>query len=242
MRASLAIDEIKGGHPVTAGKLKDMMRMSYVVPKQLNFGMNLLSVKYDLAGDYAAAVRNMAEDKCARSFDTRRGLHLENVLFKIIHQNSNLKVLPKGESDISFVRRAGNPHTVISADIKANFLTVNTNSIHATRRKLFDTLKTFPASSRVEFAAILTNLELNKISRKHTNGLWFVNTRDTMCIVGNDYGFFDVWVEAMAAATVDDKQYNDVLNVTEAKIDKRLAPFKSKGGSFDYAGAIKAGL
>lgn len=241
MKASLVIDEIKGGHPVTAGQLTDMMVMECQVPKHLSFGMNLLNVKYDLAGDYDAAVYKMAEDKCSRSQDTRRGLHLENVLFKVIAKNKNISVLPRGESDISFVRKAGNPHTVVSADVKANFMTVNTNSIHATRRKLFDTLKTFPSNSRVEFAAILTNLELTKTSRKHTNGLWFINTRDTMCIVGNDYEFFDVWVDAMVSSQPDPNDYAKMVNDTVAKIDKRLSPFKTQGG-FDYSNAIRKGL
>ena len=240
MKASLSIDEIKGGHPVTQAELEKMMQMEYAVPKYLSFGMNLLSIKYDLVGDYDGALHRMAEDKCARSFDTRRGIHLETALLNVIQKNKNLQVLPRGESDISFVRKAGNPHTVIAADVKANFLTDNTNSIHATRRKLFDTLKTFTPNSRVEFAAILTNLELSKTSRKHTNGLWFINTRDTMCIVGNDYKFFDVWVDAMVATKVDKQQYKDTLDKTVAKIDKRLKPFKKKNG-FDYASAIRSG-
>lgn len=240
MKASLDINEIKGGHPVTQAELEKAMAMEYNVPKHLSFGMNLLSVKYDLAGDYDAAINAMAEDKCARSFDTRRGLHLEAALLNVIKRNKNLQVLPRGESDISFVRKSGNPHTVIAADVKANFLTVNTNSIHATRRKLFDTLKTFTPHSRVEFAAILTNLELKGASRKHTNGLWFINTRDTMCIVGNDYDFFDVWIDAMVASTTDQQQYQDTVDKTVAKIDKKLKPFKTKTG-FDYAKAIRSG-
>lgn len=182
----------------------------------------------------------MAEDKCSRSLDTRRGLHLEKVMLNVIKANSNIQVLPRGESDISFVRKGSNPHTVIAADVKSNFMTVNTNAIHATRRKLFDTLKTFPASSRVEFAAILTNLELNKTSRKHSNGLWLVSTLDSMCIIGNDYSFFDVWVDAMATTTVDPADYDKMIKSTMSKIENKLKPFKSNG-SFDYSGAIRAG-
>lgn len=241
MKASLSIDEIKGGHPISQSDLEKLMMMDYQVPKHLSFGMNLLSVKYDLVGDFDASVRKMAEDKCARSFDTRRGLHLEGVLNKVIAINPHLRALPRGESDVSFVRKAGNPHTVIAADVKANFLTVNTNSIHATRRKLFDTLKTFPSSSRIEFAAILTNLELKRTSRKHTNGLWFINTCDTMCVVGNDYKFYGVWVKALAASTPDPVQYNTILDKTATKIAARLTPFQTKSG-FDYAGAMEAGL
>jgi hypothetical protein len=241
VKASLSIDEIKGGHPVSQAALEDMMVMEYKMPKHLSFGMNLMSSKYDLVNDFDGSVRRMAEDKCARSFDTRRGLHLESVLNKVIAVNPHLRALPRGESDVSFVRKAGNPHTTIAADVKANFLTVNTNSIHATRRKLFDTLKTFPSSSRIEFAAILTNLELKKVSRKHTNGLWFINTCDTMCIVGNDYKFFDVWVNAVAASAPDTTQYNTILTKAEDKIYTRLDPFRTKNG-FDYAAAMKAGL
>ena len=51
---------------------------------------------------------------------------------------------------------------------------------------------------------------------------------------------FDTWVDAMVATSADQQQYQDTIDKTVAKIDKKLRPFKTTGG-FDYAKAIRSG-
>lgn len=235
-----AINAISSTPPIDKESLEQLMKMPYPSPKNLSFGLSLLDPKYRLSDDFDAAVLRMAEDKCSKTYVSRQGAHLESVANEVIRMNSCLKILddPMLGADTSFVRG----RQIFVVDFKNSFSTVNDSSARGCYEKLMKTAAHFHKSHRKPIIpAILTSIELNRSSYQSHYGLNFVNTRDTMTIIGNNPNFYNVWISALSKMPSPTDEYNAVVESVAKRISGRLSPFRTRTG-FNHALAIQQGM
>lgn len=234
------IEPIASTPPVTKAALKKAMVMEYPKPKSLSFGLAMLDPKYRLADDFDSATMRMAEDKCSKTYAARQGAHLESVARMVIEANPKLRVLqdPLMGADVSFIRG----REIFVVDFKNSFSTVNDSSARGCYEKLKKTAFHFQAKHKKPIiTALLTSVELKRKSYQSHYGLNFVDTRDTMCIIGNNYNFYNVWLEAVSGMVSNNDQYNKVVGEVADDIRKRLAPYRTSNG-FNHGLAIQRGM